>query len=411
VKSIYIKIGITISITIIVLVWGVNFLKGKGLFETQDYYYVVYEKIDGLAVSSPVLINGYKVGRVSNIHFKPDYSGQLIVEFAVDKEFKIPRPATAQIFSSDLMGNKAINLIYGDEAGFQVSGDTLISAFEGSLSELVSMQMLPLKNKAEDLMKEMEDAIAIVTYVFNDTTKQNLIKSLQHMSMTFKNLESSTSNLDSIVYGGKSKIEKVLANIESITTNLEANNRQISNIIRNVSTISDSLARSNVKSMMNDMALLMSQLNTSMEKINSGVGTIGMLVNNDSLYKNLEDVSYSLNRLLEDLRMNPKRYVHFSMFDTGKTIVVSNDLEEGKRKDKVEYTILIITSNKSIPIKPENFKGYRNVQEQMHQGIYYYTYGSRKNIDKARELLRDVISDFPDAQILQITEGDIKEVW
>ena len=132
-RSSFIKIGLIISLTIFALIWGVNFLKSKGTFNNDDVYYVVYERIDGLSLSNPVLINGFAVGKVRDIMFLPDTSGRLVVEIALKRDYKIPTGTVARIFSSDLMGTKAIGLIFGDGVVMHESGDTLIADFEGSI--------------------------------------------------------------------------------------------------------------------------------------------------------------------------------------------------------------------------------------------------------------------------------------
>ncbi|MBI9068850.1 MAG: MCE family protein, partial [Salinivirgaceae bacterium] len=253
-KSAYIKIGAIIGISLAAFIWGMNFLKGKGTFNNDDTFYVVYERIDGLEVANPVLINGFKVGQVSDIYFLPDTSGRLVVELLVKKENKVPQKSVARIFSSDLMGTKAIDLLFSEEKTLHHSGDTLIADFEGSLQEMVSVQMLPLKNKAESLLSEMEEAIKIVKKIFSDENQVKIIGSIDNIRATFANLQSSSSTLDSVVTEGKSKMELILSNVESISTNLEKNNLLISNTIQNFSNISDSVAKVNLTQVLNQTA-------------------------------------------------------------------------------------------------------------------------------------------------------------
>lgn len=409
-KSIYIKTGIVTGSIIIILFFGINFLKGRGIWGSQNYYYVIYNKIDGLNVSNSILINGFKVGQVSDIQFVDDMSGRLIVELSVDKKYKLPKQTTARIFSSDLMGTKSISLIYGKENSMQQDGDTLLSDFEGSLTEMVSVEMLPLKNKAEDLMKELEQVVTIVSHILNEQSQKNIEASLRSIKETFNNLSTSSSNLDSIMTGGKSKIENILANIESISKNLEQNNENIGHLLKNFSDISDSVAQANVKQLVNDMAGVMNSLNFIGKKIQAGEGNLGMLVNDNVLYKNLQDVSYNLNRLMQDLRENPKRYVRFSAFDFGKSIYLTDSALVNKKRGKIIYKIQIKASNKSILIKPENFKNYRNIEEVSIHGLYIYTYGRFKKIERAKSKLREIQEDFPDAVLLQVFGGMYKEI-
>ncbi len=408
-KSTLTKVGLIITFALLALLWGVNFLKGKGAFNNDDVYYVVYERIDGLEVSNPVLINGFKVGQVRQIHFTPDTSGRLVVEFAIKRDYKIPGKSIARIFSSDLMGTKAIDLKFGSTDYLQVSGDTLIADFEGSLQEMVSLQMLPLKSKAEDLMKEIEEAIEIVKYIFNEETRNDINESFKNIKNTFANLENSSANLDSIVDGSKDKLNVILTNIESISTNIEQNNESITKAINNFSAISDSLAKADLASVIYKTEDVMTQLDEITSKISEGEGSMGMLINDDTLYNNLADATYSLNVLLEDLRMNPKRYVQFSAFNLGKTMYVDDHNSDGK-KEKVIYKIQIKSSEQPIELIPDNFKNYKNVEEYFSDGNYIYLIGKSKNVEIAKQNLKETKTDFPNAFIVKIIDNQVKPV-
>jgi phospholipid/cholesterol/gamma-HCH transport system substrate-binding protein len=405
-KKIYIKIGIITSLIIFALIWGVNYLKGKDIFSSEYIYYVVYDRIDGLQVSNPVLVNGYTVGQVRNIGFLPDNSGKIVVTMALTQNFNIPGNTIARIFSSDLMGTKAVELIFGKTDYFQQPGDTLKPDFEGSLQEMVSVQMLPLKNKAEDLMKQMEDAIEIINYIFNEKTQANIMASFEDIKITFENLKNSSSNLDTIVYSNKNRLDAIMSNIESISANIEKNNDNVSRVLDNTSRISDSLANSNITQTINQLSELIAELNITMQKINNSEGSLGLLVNNDTLYYNLEDVTYNLNKLLIDMRVNPKRYVHFSMFNTGKTVYVEDANQIKGKKQKIRYKVMIYHSNTPVSLNSPEFKEYKNIEEAVVNNEYIYMTGNEKNKDKAKILLKKVSVDFPDAKIVEIKGGE-----
>ncbi len=307
IKSTLTKVGILTTLSIAALIWGVSFLKGKGAFKKENTYYAIYERIDGMSTGSPVFLSGFKIGSVTDIYFTPDTSGSLTVEFTVNEQVLLPKPTTARIFSNDLMGNKAIELILGTSNTLHNTGDTLEPDFEGSLKDMVSIQMIPIKNQAESLMKELEDAINIVNSVFNEQTQQNISASISRMRNTF-------INLDSIVYDGKGKIGVILTNIESISTMLKKNNHEISNTLSNVSSLTDSLMAANIKETIMNANSTLTELAEISAKINNGEGSAGQLINNDSLYFNIQDITYNLNLLIEDLKQNPNRYVHISVF-------------------------------------------------------------------------------------------------
>lgn len=326
-----ILIGLVIIIAITSLVLGLNYLKGQNYFQEENNYFIEYESIQELKVSNPVLVNGYKVGQIRDIQLLLHREKQILVEINIDNNIKLNDSTIAMIYSLDLMGSKGIDLIIGNGSNPKSPGDTLIAAIEEDLKDQVSAQMLPLKLKAEDLMVSIEDAMKVVTDIFNTTNTKNIEGTLKHLNQTFKTLEHTSSELDSLLTNGRGKLEGIFANVESITKNLENNNEQIEFILKNLSMVSDSLAKSELLSTINNANRTLAQTDSIMQKINNGEGTIGQLINNDTLYNNLEDASKSLDRLLIDIRENPKRYIHYSLFDFGKTIVVD---EEGLKKQK-----------------------------------------------------------------------------
>ncbi|MCK5823665.1 MAG: MCE family protein [Bacteroidales bacterium] len=401
------KIGFIVVVSSLILIFGINFLKGKNYFVEENYYFAIYDRIDGLTESNPVLINGYKVGQVREIKFLPDNSGRLAVKIVVSKEFKLPKNTTARIFSSDLMGTKEIALIFDKSEDYHNIGDTLFADIEGSLTEQVSVQMLPLKKKAEDLMQEMEKAIEVVKYVFNEKTRDNLNKSFASIKSAVYNLEHSSNTLDTIVTSEKGKLERIFSNVESISQNLKDNNEQITKIINNFSAISDTILQSEIASTILNAHKALTEINVIVDKINKGEGTMGMLINNDTLYNHIEDASYNINRFVEDLRINPKRYVHYSLFDFGKSVNVVEDKQE---TNKSSYKIQLKTSNQPIPLTPENFKGVKNVKETINNGIYVYTVGNKVSLKKIKKIHSEIKNIFPESVILNFKNGQISQI-
>lgn len=329
------KIGFLITIAIAILVWGVNYLKGVNFFRGEDKYYVVYERIAGLVEASPVLINGFQVGQVRDIHFYPDKSGKIVVSFVIDDEFKLPKYTIARIYSSDIMGTKAIELILGRSLYFyhQV-GDTLLPEIEGTLKETVNAQVLPIKKKAEDLLLSIDSVMTVVQFIFNEATRDNLSQTFEGMKATILNLEEISSSFNILLKDEKGKIADIFSNIESISSNLKNNNEALTNLIENFSSISDTIAKSEIASTIYNANKALTQVNELIDRINKGEGTIGLLMNNDKLYNNLDRAANDLNKLLEDLRENPKRYVHYSLFDFGRTKIVSEEKEKKKDNNK-----------------------------------------------------------------------------
>ncbi len=333
-KSSIIKIGIIITISIGIFIWGFNFLKGTNLFKPVNEYHAVYDKVDGLIVSSPVMVNGYQLGQVSDIHFDTDYSGELHVSFIIDDNFEVRKDAVAQIYSMDLMGTKAIKLIQGSSNKRLESGDTLMADIEGDLRDQVSMTVLPLKHKAEKLLSSFDSVLNVVTLVFNEKTQDNLSNSFANINSTIKNLEHTSFEIDTLITSERQKISSILTHLNSIVATVDDSDEDIRNVISNLSTLSDTLAQLQLKESFDKFDMALYDIQSVLNDINAGKGSLGKLVQNDTLYNNLEVGVYNMNKLIRDIYENPKRYIHFSAFDLGKTIYVEDGKEQKKKSGR-----------------------------------------------------------------------------
>ena len=207
-----------------------------------------------------------------------------------------------------------LSLILGDSDLLIKSGDTLISGIEGSLQDEVNAQILPLKNKAEELIGSIDSVMIIVTAVLNKGTRDNLRNSLSSLDKTFELMSQTMVKVDSMIDINDDRIAKVVKNLESITSNLEGSNGEIKNILTNFSSLSDSLAKS-------DIGLVLQNVSDITTKINNGEGSIGLLLKDDKIYTNFEKSTRELASLLEDIKKNPSRYVNFSIIGGGKPYV------------------------------------------------------------------------------------------
>ena len=308
------KIGFFAIASIIALVFGVNYLKGINILNDNRDFYAVCENIGGLQVGSPVLVNGYKVGMVSNIDLLTEKNQNLLVTISLDKEFDMATNTVCEIVNQDLMGSKGIALVLGNTDELVTSGDTLISGIEGSLQDEVNAQILPLKNKAEELIGSIDSVMMIVTAVLNKDTRENLRNSLSSLDKTFELMSYTMVKVDSMIDINDERIAKVVKNLESITSNLESSNGEIKNILTNFSSLSDSLAKA-------DIAKVLQNVSDITTKINNGEGSIGLLLKDDKIYVNFEKSTRELAALLEDIKKNPSRYVNFSIIGGGKPYV------------------------------------------------------------------------------------------
>lgn len=315
-----IKIGIIVLLGIALLYFGINYLKGMAIFSDQRTYYCVYNRIDGVQPSNPVVINGFIVGQVREVTLQPDTSRSLLLELVIkEKNLIIPIDTKARIQSSGLLGNKEIELQLGQSGEAAKNGDTLQTSIETGLMESVNQEILPLKLKTEQLISDIDSIITIFQVILDEDTRSDLTKSLGSIRTAIQSLEITAFRLDTLVKEEKVKLSSIFTHIESISGNLESNNEELTNVIQNFSALSDSLMESNIKSVVNNAAGALNEVNQITGKINRGEGTMGMLINNDSLYNRLASASNQLDLLLEDIRVNPDRYVRVSVFGKNKS--------------------------------------------------------------------------------------------
>lgn len=308
------KIGIIFVVAASLLFWGYNFLKGKDVFIKDRLFYAQYYDVSGLVKADPIFINGLRAGQVNSLYFEPSNSGKIIVELQLTKDFPLPKNTIAKIVSTDLMGTKAISLFIGDSKDLLIEGDTMQTSIESTLQEQMEQTIGPLKHKAEELLSSVDEIISNLQLILSSETSANIKNSLTHLEQSLVNVESVTGNLDSLVDSETSKIKTILDNAESITGNLKANNEHLTAILTNFHEISDSLAGADMASTIRNANKAMADFSAIMNKINDGKGSVGMLMNNDTLYYELEKSAKDLNLLLEDIKTNPSRYLKFSLF-------------------------------------------------------------------------------------------------
>jgi phospholipid/cholesterol/gamma-HCH transport system substrate-binding protein len=313
------KIGVVGIFSILLLIWGINFLKGNNIFGNSNEYYSIYENIDGLESSAPVRINGLTVGNVTEIYFHPSNTGAIIVQFTLNDDIRFPRNSVARIYNSDIMGTKAVQLVYGNSNIYATSGDTLLAEIENGLKDEVNKQVLPLKNKAEELISSIDSVMTVITTVLDKDARESLSSSLRSLNRTFSTMELAMVKLDSVIYKNDIRVTTILQNVESITTNLHNNNDMIAKTLKNFESISDSLAKSNIKNTIQNLDKSLSEFDKILQKIEQGEGTIGLLLNDKEMYNNLTSASKQLDLLIEDMKKHPKRYVTFSLLGGRRT--------------------------------------------------------------------------------------------
>jgi len=299
-----IRTGIIAIFTIVVLIYGINYLKGLNILDKNRIFHAKYDNIDGLLKGSVISLNGFNVGIVSNISLQSDNS--LLVSVKINEVFDVPANSILKISNQDLMGTKGISVILGNSDLLAKNNDTLIAEIENSLQDEVNKQILPLKNKAEGLISSVDSLMVIFTSVLNTDARKNLASSFKNLDETFILMSESMKELNKLVVTNEKNISNSIKNFENITGNISNNNESIENILKKMSSISDSVSSK-------DIGDIIKNLNNITNKISVGQGNLGLLNSDDQLYRNIEKTTNDISILVEEIKKNPKKYFNFSV--------------------------------------------------------------------------------------------------
>ena len=279
---------------------GYNFLNATSLFKKENKLFALYENVEGLQVGTKVTVNGLSVGKVANIDFLPN-STQILVSFTIRNDVAFSKNSVAELYEAGLIGGKsiAIHPVYDNFTKFK-SGDTLKSSVKPGLTDVVNQQIAPLQQKLEKVLTNADSLFSGVNNVLNNEGKNNLSITLENLSSAVKNTDELVSRFNSISKNQNKNISRIIINLAMVSENLNE--------------ITDSLSSTNLKKAIYNFEKLSSNFNNVLLEIKNGNGTLNKLLYEDSLYQNLKNSSDAIEKLLRDLKLNPKRYVHFSLF-------------------------------------------------------------------------------------------------
>ncbi|MFV0553459.1 MAG: MlaD family protein [Mangrovibacterium sp.] len=391
----YIKLGVLVISSIAIIIWGINFLKGIDIFKTSTTYYAKYNRVDGLVKSSSILINGFQVGLVQDVSFSDANDGTFVVELAVEGDFKIPQGSVAVLASNDLLGTKAIKFSLQKNSEYYQEGDTLISSIDGDMLELLGNEVIPIKDKAEQLIESLNSTMTALNTVLDTQTQENLKQSIAHFNATMQNLDEMSGLLGGVVAAQRKDISQIISHVDTLTSALAASSGNIKQVAENLSTITENLATSDLKILVNDLAAILT-------KIEDGKGTLGALVNDDSLYDNLDEMTESLNKLLIDFQNNPSKYLKLTAIDFGKDIYISSN--ELKSDEKYSFCILLLESSDRIAPNNPMFDGF-DVELIESEDKYNYFTPKENSFQTLSNQLLKAKEQFPNAQIIAYKNG------
>jgi len=285
-----IKTAILVLSGIILFIIGFSYLKSNDVFVADRIFYAVYDDVEGVSKGTPVTISGFNVGSVQDIKFYKNTS-QLLLKFRVENDFTFSDQSIAQIYETGLIGGKALSVVpkYGQRLA--KSGDTLQSSIAPGLTELVNDKLTPLQEKIESMVVSADSVLIGLNSVLNNEAKFEIQSSIRNFSSTVADLKNSAGTLDELLNTNKSQINNIISNVN-----------QTSNELSDLSIVVENLSQSS------------KSIDKIVNEISNGNGSLNKLIFDDELINSLDAASSNINLLLKDLRLNPKRYVHFSLF-------------------------------------------------------------------------------------------------
>jgi phospholipid/cholesterol/gamma-HCH transport system substrate-binding protein len=301
-----VKVALLGIVAIVALYFGFLFLKGTDFFSSTKTYYVIYENVDGLTVSSPVVLNGVQVGVVQEMDIQLDKEHHIKVALNVNDDIPVGDSTIASLTSSDLLGGKAITLFLKPSSRLYKGGEMLISYTQQSLTDMLTAKAMPVLGKVDSTLLRFNS-------FFNDEAKNSL-------RATILNTQATTEAVRNMLLANQRNINAITSNLAALTGQLQKTEQKFNVLASNLNQITDTLKATPINATIRDLHATVAEAQAVLHKFNQNTGTMGRLMNDDSLYANINASTESLNALLKDLKANPKRYVHFSLIG-GKTKV------------------------------------------------------------------------------------------
>ena len=294
-----IKTAILVISSILLFFWGYNFLKGKNLFDTSKKIYVIYDSVEGLEPSSSVKLKGVTVGRVNSYDFLENK--KVLVELSITSNYPISKSSIAELVGSSPLGGKEIIILPNDaDSEIAESGDYLKSSTKLGLTDALAEQMEPLKDKIEKLLNNANVLFAGINEVLDEKGKANLKNSLSELNKTMTEFSGASKNINELLSKNKSKLDNTFTNLDQTTANF--------------AKISDSLSSANFGQTVKNLEKTLANVDKLLAEMEQGKGTMGKLMKDEAMYTNFTKASKELELLLQDLRLNPTRYINVSVF-------------------------------------------------------------------------------------------------
>jgi ABC-type transport system involved in resistance to organic solvents, periplasmic component len=295
-----IKTAILVISSILLFIWGYSFLKRKDLFTDNRKIYVEYDNVEGITQSTAVTLNGLVIGSVTNITINQN-TGKMTVELLLKTDFPISKSSIATIYEPGFIAGKqiAIHPNLKDKTDIS-SGDKLLGAVEGGLTDSLKGELVPLKDKLEKVLVNVDNLVTGINNVLDSKAQADLKKTLSELSNTMEQFHKVSQNANGLLEDNKGEIKGMVANFNKVSSDF--------------SKISDSLNKADLGKTAQNLQKTLANVDKIMTDLQGGKGTMGKLLTDEELYKNLDKTVKELDLLLEDVRLNPTRYVNVSVF-------------------------------------------------------------------------------------------------
>lgn len=303
------KAGIIALIALIGFVFLFQFMKGRNVFSTDDYYYANFDNVEGLQVSNPVSINGLKVGQVDEI--KPVFTGKgkvyFTVKISVADEFKFSKNSTVEIFEPGLMSGKEMRINLADNGPIAESGTLLKGTFQLSMMNSISSQVGPVKDQVQSVLTKVDSLVGNANSVLDAQNKREIKILLASLNRTMRSFENTAGQTNALISNNDPRIQRMLDNANLATLSAKTAMDKYGKVAEDINT-------KELNATIDKLNATATQLDIMVSKINRGEGSLGKITNDEELYNNLNQTSKNLNSLVEDIKANPKRYINFSVF-------------------------------------------------------------------------------------------------
>ncbi len=400
-----IKIGLVVVVSFIILIFGTKYLKGLEVFSKSTNYFVVYDHVEGLNEGSPIIFRGFKVGSVRKITLHPTRTNKILVTCLITENVVLATDTKAEITSLDLLGAKGINLLEGRNPNLLMPDDTLSQAYEQTLKQQFETEIAPIKAKFDVVLLRLDTLLKYTNELMSPNNSQGLTMGLADFNVSMRNLKGISNTINSELSIGGS-LNNSFKNFDTISSTLSSKSSSLNRIISNLDTTTTQLKNANLEKTIKYLNDVLVKATSILDSVNQGAGTAGMLLNDKTLYYSLLSSANNLDRLLIDVKQNPKRYINVSAIDWSKNVYLSPSGDGTIANDEMpDFSVQLNKASLPLDLKSKEVHGYV-VEEMVYKSNYLYLLGKSKSFLETKKIFELVKNEYPNAEIVAFKKGD-----